>query len=202
MVLFSRSSMSSLLVARAVAALAWAAALIVAVGDRVPGTGSSLPTAAAVLLTAYPLIDVVASLAEVASGRARHAIALRLNALVGAVATVALAATTFGADAGATLVAFGLWAAVSGALQLALALRRRHSEPGQLPLIVSGGLSTVAGLSFVAASSADAAHLANIGGYAALGAVLFLANAALRRRGYAAAISAVSSVRERRSSLR
>ncbi len=53
-------------------------------------------------------------------------------------------------------------------------------------MIVSGGLSTVAGLSFVAAAGEHDAHLAMLAGYAALGAVLYLvwttrARAAARR---------------------
>ena len=44
-------------------------------------------------------------------------------------------------------------------------------------MMVSGGLSTVAGLSFVAASGNDEAHLATLAGYMALGALLFLVGA-------------------------
>jgi hypothetical protein len=57
-------------VARGVLALVWAAALVVAVGDRVPSTSSDVPTAAAALLASYPAIDVVASIAG-AGGTAR-----------------------------------------------------------------------------------------------------------------------------------
>ena len=49
-------------VTRAGLAFLWAAALVPAVGDHVPTTGSDLPNAAAVLLTTYPVIDAVASL--------------------------------------------------------------------------------------------------------------------------------------------
>jgi hypothetical protein len=41
-------------------------------------------------------------------------------------------------------------------------------------LIVSGGLSTIAGISFIASSGMDDANLATVGGYMALGGVLFL----------------------------
>jgi hypothetical protein len=41
-------------------------------------------------------------------------------------------------------------------------------------MIVSGGLSTIAGISFLAASGMDDAHLATVGGYMALGALLYL----------------------------
>jgi uncharacterized membrane protein HdeD (DUF308 family) len=159
-------------IARAVLALLWAAALVLAVGDDVPRTDSDVPAAAAALLAAYPLIDVVASLLT-ASRSGRSEGLLRVNAAIGAVAAVAIGIAAFGSDAGATLTAFGAWAAVSGALQLVLAVRRRR-EGRQLPMMLSGALSTAAGLSFVAAAGRTDAELATLAGYMAFGAVLFL----------------------------
>lgn len=160
-------------VVRAVLALVWAVALALAIGGDVPRTGSDVPVAAALLLATYPIIDVVASLvgAAVAGSDGR---VLRINAAISAVAVAAIAAAAFGSDAGATLVAFGSWAAVSGAIQLGLAVHRR-ARGRQLPMIVSGGLSTIAGLSFVFAAGMDDAHLATLAGYMGLGALLFLA---------------------------
>jgi uncharacterized membrane protein HdeD (DUF308 family) len=68
---------------------------------------------------------------------------------------------------------------VSGAIQLALAIRRHRAQGRQLPLIVSGGLSTIAGIAFIAGSGMDDAHLAMVAGYMALGALLFLLSAVL-----------------------
>ncbi|QXC60687.1 hypothetical protein KSP35_20565 [Aquihabitans sp. G128] len=158
-------------VARAGLGLVWAGAFLVAVRSEVPTTDTELPVAAALVLASYPLIDVVASLLGASFDDRR---ALRIGAAVSALAVVGIAVAAFGADAGATLVAFGTWAAVSGAIQLVLALRRRPSRPGQLPMIVSGGLSTVAGLSFASAARAEDANLAGLAGYMAFGAVLFL----------------------------
>jgi uncharacterized membrane protein HdeD (DUF308 family) len=163
-------------VGRAVLALVWAAALLVAVGDRVPSTSSDVPIAAGVLLTSYPAIDVVSSI--VGARRTGAAVrVLSVNAVIGVLAIGALAATAFGADAGATLAAFGAWAAVSGAIQFALAFGVRRAEGRQLPMLISGGVSTIAGLAFLASSGSDDAHLAGISGYMALGAVLFLLSA-------------------------
>jgi uncharacterized membrane protein HdeD (DUF308 family) len=160
-------------VVRAVLALVWAAALLIVVGDEVPSTSSDVPIAAAALLATYPAIDVIASIAAAlgmdASGRL-----LRINVALSALAVVAIGAAAFGADAGATLVAFGAWAAVSGAIQFGVAVRRRRAGGRQLPMIVSGGLSTIAGISFLAASGMDDADLATVGGYMALGALLYL----------------------------
>lgn len=151
---------------RAVAALAWAAAVALAAGSD---SGPDLSAGLAALVTAYPAIDVAASLA---SGRSRL---LRVNAAVSAVAVAALAVAAFGSDAGAVLAVFGAWAVVSGALQLAATLhRRRRTGTPELPMVVSGGLSVLAGLSFVASSGADDPSVTPLAGYAALGAVLFL----------------------------
>jgi hypothetical protein len=164
--------MPNLLVSRAVLALLWAGALVLAIGDRVPTTAADLPFAAAALLTTYPLIDAVASLLT----------DRRLNAAVSATAAVALAVTGFGADAGAALGAFGVWAVVSGALQFAAAFRGHR----QIAMLISGGLSTLAGISFLSAAGMDDAHLATLGGYMAVGAALYLVAAARSRHPQAA----------------
>jgi uncharacterized membrane protein HdeD (DUF308 family) len=158
-------------VVRALFALLWAAALVLAVGDKVPTTASDVPTGAALLLASYPLIDAIASLAGSAFADSR---VLRVNAAISSLAAVAIGIAAFGSDAGSTLAAFGAWAAASGAIQLAIAIHRRRAEGRQLSMIVSGGLSTIAGISFLAASGNDKAHLATLAGYMALGALLFL----------------------------
>ena len=169
----SRDVPRRIAIVRAVLALVWAAGLVIAVGDQVPSTNSDVPFAAAALLASYPAIDVVASIAAALGADAAGRV-LRINAAISALAIVAIGATAFGADAGATLAAFGAWAAVSGAIQLAVALHRRRTEGRQLPMIVSGGLSTIAGIGFLATSGMDDAKLASVGGYIALGALLYL----------------------------
>lgn len=94
------------------------------------------------LLATYPLIDVIAFLVTAARSRARSTAVLRVNAALGALAAIAIAATAFGSDAGRVLVAFGAWAAVSGALQFGVALQNRRSQGRQVLMLVSGGLST------------------------------------------------------------
>lgn len=158
--------------ARAIVALLWAVALVLVVGDDIPTTASDVTVAAALLLSAYPLIDAVSSFIE----------ARWVNGAISTLAAAALAVATFGGDAGATLVVFGAWAVVSGAIQLAGAL-----APRQWPMIISGGLSTVAGLSFVAASAQDDARLSQLAGYATVGAVLYLVWTVRARRSPAVA---------------
>ena len=163
---------------RALLALVWAAALVAVVGGDVTSTSSDVPTAAAALLASYPVIDVLASIVG-ARGTGSSGRALRINAAISTLAVAAIAITASGSDAGAALAAFGAWAAVSGAIQLALAIRRHRAQGRQLPLIVSGGLSTIAGIAFIAGSGMDHAHLAMVAGYMALGALLFLLSAVL-----------------------
>jgi uncharacterized membrane protein HdeD (DUF308 family) len=165
---------------RAVLALAWAAAVIITVGSDVPTTASDLAAGVAGLLASYPLIDVVASI-TMARYDATTRNVLRVNAAISTAAVVAIAVTGFGSDAGATLATFGLWAAISGAIQFGVAIHRRRSRGGQLPMILSGGLSTIAGLSFIAQSGGNDAHLTYIGGYMAFGALLYLLSAQRRR---------------------
>jgi hypothetical protein len=169
----SRDVPQRIAIVRALLALVWAAALVIAVGDDVPSTSSDVPIAAAALLASYPAIDLVASIAATLGTDASRRL-LRINAAIGALAVAAIGATAFGADAGATLAAFGSWAAVSGAIQFGVAVHRRRAGDRQLPMIVSGGLSTIAGVSFLAASGMDDAHLVTVGGYMALGALLYL----------------------------
>ena len=163
---------------RALLALAWAAALVAVVGGDTTSTSSDVSTGAAALIASYPVIDVLASIVT-ARGMGASGRGLRINAALSSLAIVAIVVTASASDVGAVLVAFGAWAAVSGAIQLALAIRRHRAQGRQLPLIVSGGLSTIAGIAFIAVSGKDHAHLAMVAGYMALGALLFLLSAVL-----------------------
>jgi uncharacterized membrane protein HdeD (DUF308 family) len=169
----SRDTPTRIAVVRALLALAWAAALLIAIGGQVPSTSSDLPTAAALVLASYPAIDVVASIATALGTHAARRV-LWINAAISALAVAAVAATAFGADAGATLVAFGAWAVLSGTIQLGVAVHRRRAKGRQLPMIVSGGLSTVVGITFIASSGMHDAQLTKVAGYMALGALLYL----------------------------
>ena len=72
------------------------------------------------------------------------------------------------------LVIFGVWAIVSGLLQLATALRRRQGNRGQWVMMLSGAQSALAGGFFVAQQGVAMPVLQTLGGYAAVGAVYFL----------------------------
>jgi len=154
-------------VLRAAAALVWAVA--VAAGDA----GADLSTGLALLVAAYPAIDVASSLAEAAQG-GEAAGRLRVNAALSGVAVAGLAVAALGSDAGAVLAVFGAWAVISGLLQLFNATQRRRRGSRELPMLVSGGLSAIAGAAILASSGAEDPSLGRLAGYAALGAVLFV----------------------------
>jgi uncharacterized membrane protein HdeD (DUF308 family) len=75
----------------------------------------------------------------------------------------------------AVMVVWGLWAITAGAVQLIVALLRRKLG-GQWPMVLSGGISVLAGASFVL-QSAKSESAVGLGGYAVLGAVFFLISA-------------------------
>ncbi len=162
-----------LYVIRAGAAIAWAIAFAT--------TSSSLGAAAIALLIAYPAIDVVASAVDAHANPANRKVQWA-NAAVSTAALAAVAvATSF--DNRAVLLAFGVWATVSGVIQLVVAVRRRRQFGTQTSILISGALSTVAGIGFAAMSRADDPTLINVAGYAALGGVLFaVAAVTLRHR--------------------
>lgn len=164
------SGLRSLYLIRVVFSLIWVALLFT--------TSKSLkspddPTAiAAILLVIYPLWDAVATLLErhLAGTTSRVStvnIALGLAATIGMI--IAVLSTI-----GTALLAFGVWALLSGAIQLFVAIRRWRNPGAQWPMIISGGLSVLAGASFAAMSGSATSGLSAIGGYSAFGAFWFL----------------------------
>lgn len=139
-------------------------------------TAGHLGPLAATLLVVYPLFDAGAAVVDVRASRAGGSPALLyLNVAVSLLAAAGLAI----ADASgipAVLRVWGLWAIVAGLIQLLVGARRR-AMGGQWPMIVSGGISILAGGSFIAAASAHHPTLTSAIGYAVPGAVFFLISA-------------------------
>jgi len=163
----ARRALRRLYLARFVFAVAWAA-LFAAASSPVEGV-------ALVLLVAYPAVDVVAAVVDArTSGAARRSRAgLVVNIALSVAAAVAL--VVVGDDLEGILLVWGAWAITAGAAQLAVGLLRR-SLGGQLPMMLSGGMSVLAG-AFFAASASDADSVSSIAGYAALGGIFFLISA-------------------------
>ncbi|GIF62675.1 membrane protein [Asanoa ishikariensis] len=134
---------------------------------------------AATLLVLYPLVDAAAAVVDLRSSRTSSTL-LYVNIVVSLLAAVGLAVA--GASGiPAVLRVWGAWAVVAGLVQLIVGLTRRGMS-GHWPMIISGGLSVLAGGSFVAAASADDPALTNAIGYAIPGAIFFLIAAIRLRR--------------------
>jgi uncharacterized membrane protein HdeD (DUF308 family) len=131
---------------------------------------------AATLLVAYPLFDAAAAVVDARASRATASPKLLYaNIAISLLAAVGLAV----ADASgipAVLRVWGTWAIVAGLIQLIVGITRR-TMGGQWPMIVSGGISILAGGSFIATAAADNPALTNAIGYAIPGAIFFLISA-------------------------
>ncbi|MBB2947812.1 uncharacterized membrane protein HdeD (DUF308 family) [Actinoplanes lutulentus] len=145
-------------------AITWAAVML-AIADE-------LNPLVVTLLVAYPLFDVAAAVVDARAGRSAL---LYLNIGISSLAAIGLAvAGTSGIPA--VLRVWGAWAVVAGLVQLIVAVRRR-AMGGQWAMILSGGISVLAGASFVAGASAANPSLTNAIGYAIPGAIFFLISA-------------------------
>lgn len=137
------------------------------------------PTAVvAALLLIYPAWDAVANLVDAQrNGGLRRNRTQAFNTAVSLMTTVAVAiALTHSMNA--VLGVFGVWAALSGILQLATGVRRWKSVGAQWPMILSGAQSACAGAMFLITSTApESPHITAIAPYAAFGAFYFLISA-------------------------
>jgi uncharacterized membrane protein HdeD (DUF308 family) len=172
-----------LFLTRGLIAIAWAA-VFATVAD-------SLTVGSAILVVLYPIIDVVASLIDAQS---QHGSARRLllaGAAVSAVAAIALAVAATGTVSN-VLVVFGVWAGLSGAAQLVVALRRRAQFGKPWPMLLAGGVSVIAGIAYVIAASGADPMLNMLSVYAAAGGIDFLIESWLlaRRRRHLAVVPA------------
>ncbi|MET8936743.1 hypothetical protein ABZX28_06985 [Streptomyces rubiginosohelvolus] len=157
-------------------AAVWAALLF--------ATADTLGTLTATLLVIYPLFDVVCAVVDIRSARTngQPVRALYANIALSALTGVGLAvAATSGIPA--VLRVWGAWAITAGIVQLVVGLARRHLG-GQWAMIASGGVSTLAGASFIAQAGQDGASLTSLAGYAFLGGGLFLVSALRLRDGH------------------
>ncbi|MEO3767274.1 hypothetical protein [Streptomyces sp. B5E4] len=143
-------------------------------------TASTLNPASVALLVIYPVFDVVAAVVDFRTPGARPRALLRVNMALSLLTAVGLAAAV-ASDIPDVLRVWGAWAITAGIVQLAVALSR-YRLGGQWAMILSGGISTLAGARFLmTADGADS--LTSLAGYATLGGVFFLISATrLHRR--------------------
>ncbi|MEY9894991.1 hypothetical protein ABIA31_008679 [Catenulispora sp. MAP5-51] len=158
-------------------------------------TAKHIGPLAATLLVLYPLFDAAAAVVDARTSRGSGGSSsgngsgtpklLYANIAISLLAASALAF----ADASgipAVLRVWGIWAIVAGLIQLIVGVTRR-TMGGQWPMIVSGGISVLAGGSFIATASGHDPALTSAIGYAVPGAVFFLISAVRLGRTTAAA---------------
>jgi uncharacterized membrane protein HdeD (DUF308 family) len=154
---------------RAGVSVAWIAAAVTA--------GMANPLAAAVLLIAYPAWDAVANALDArANGGFAANRSQTLNVVVSGLVTLAVLAT-LPIDQRYVLGVFGVWAGLSGLLQLATGVRRWRAFGAQWPMVLSGAQSALAAGFFIAQAAGAApapATITAIAPYAGFGAFYFL----------------------------
>ncbi len=140
--------------------------------------GQDSSVIAAVLLVAYPAWDALANLIDASfSGGLGQNRTQTINVVVSAVTTLAVI-LALGMSMNWVLGVFGLWAILSGLLQLGTAVGRWKSYGAQWAMILSGGQSALAGTFFIVqARMPMPPSITNVAGYAAVGAFYFLVSA-------------------------
>ncbi|WP_028204622.1 DUF308 domain-containing protein [Paraburkholderia nodosa] len=140
--------------------------------------GQHSPARIAALLVVYPAWDALANYIDMLrSGGAAENGTQVVNVGISIMTTVAvIVALKLGAHA--VLGVFGVWAILSGLLQLGTAVRRWKRFGAQWAMILSGGQSALAGVFFIVQGGAPlASAIDKVAGYAAVGAVYFLISA-------------------------
>ena len=137
--------------------------------------GKAHPPIGVVLIVASPLWDCLGNYVDAArSGGLRANPTQRLNVIVSAAVALGIAiAVSYGFHA--ALGVYGLWAALSGILQLGTGVRRWRSVSAQWPQILSGAQSSLAAVNFIAKAATPSlpVSVADVAPYAAFGAFYF-----------------------------
>ncbi|WP_350350463.1 hypothetical protein ABS642_13305 [Microbacterium sp. A8/3-1] len=150
-------------------AVVWAALLFL--------TGGTMGPFLTILLIAYPLFDAASVFWQIrAEGESRRTkVSEWINVVVSVLVAIALGwASTVSPSVALTV--WGVWAIGAGLPQLITAIRNRRSG-GQVPQMLSGGISLFAGGAFVAQGLQGSEMIVGVAGYAVLGAVFFLVSA-------------------------
>lgn len=169
------SGLRSLYLIRVAFSLIWVALVVTTSASLV---STDKPTViAAVLLVIYPLWDVIATLLERRMAGTGSTDRIGTTNVALGLATAAGMIIAVFSTIGTALLVFGIWALLAGAIQLAVAIRRRRTVGAQWPMVISGGQSVIAGASFAVMSASPTSSLSTIAGYSAFGAFWFLVSA-------------------------
>lgn len=173
------SPLRTLYLTRFAFAIVWAVLLLVS--STTLDAATTLGPLTAVLLVVYPLLDLAAAVIDRGSSHptGSPSALLVVNMVLSLLAAIGLL-LAIRSGASSVLVVWGLWAITAGAVQLVVGLRRR-ALGGQWAMIASGGISVLAGASFIA-QSREAGSVTTLAGYAVLGGIFFLVSALRLRR--------------------
>jgi uncharacterized membrane protein HdeD (DUF308 family) len=142
-------------------------------------TGRQFGPAAAVLVVLYPLFDVASAVVDARASRSTGSISssrgLYLNIAISLLAAIGLGIAV-ASGIPMVLRVWGVWAIVAGLIQLVVGINRR-ALGGQWPMMLSGGISLIAGTGFLLKAGAANPSLVNVAGYATLGGIFFLVSA-------------------------
>ena len=155
--------------ARSAFSIAWVIAVL--------GLARSSPGMGAALLVVYPLWDALANLVD---GKRSGGLAKNRTQSLNVIASLAVTAAVVVAlpDMHRVLAVFGVWAILSGLLQLSTGVRRWKAYGAQWPMILSGLQSAGAGAAFIFQAQAPAVpSISTLVGYAGFGAFYFLVSA-------------------------
>jgi hypothetical protein len=158
---------------RALVSTLWVA-LALTIGKAHPPLGIGL-------IVAYPAWDSFANYIDAkCNGGLRANPTQTLNVVVSAIVMLAVAGTA-ARDFHLVIAIIGVWATLSGILQLSTAVRRWRGSGAQWPMILSGAQSALAGAFFVTKAVDATANpsVADVAPYAAFGAIYFAISAAI-----------------------
>jgi hypothetical protein len=152
-------------------AVVWAVLVMAVAKTLTPG--------AVVLLVIYPLFDVAAAVIDFrTAGSTRPKSPLYLNMGLSLLAAIGLAVAS---GIPGALRVWGVWAITAGIVQLFVAILR-YRLGGQWAMILSGGISVLAGGNFLLSAGKPHPSLTTVAGYAILGGVFFLISAVRLQR--------------------
>jgi len=138
--------------------------------------GRHNPAIAAVLLVLYPAWDALAN--HIDASRTGGLANNRTQAINVAISLATTVAVIVALKLDWVLGVFGVWAILSGLLQLATGVRRWRHLGAQWAMVLSGGQSALAGIFFLVQTRAPVQPaIDTVAGYAGVGAAYFLVSA-------------------------
>jgi uncharacterized membrane protein HdeD (DUF308 family) len=160
--------MRNLYFVRAAFALVWALGLLSLI---------SMPALVPFLLILYPAFDAGSSLYDAYVHRAsKNTLAQKTNGVI-SLLTVLAVLVVISMGVPVILRVFGVWAILTGGIELVTAIRRWKELSGQAVLIFGGAVSILAGSAFIALAGRPTFGLSSLAGYALMGSWQFLFSA-------------------------